>query len=249
VKTAEQIYAQGQYAEHNPTWHVEDSPWKAAQVMRVLDLAGAGRGLRICDVGCGAGGVVAGLDDLLSRRGIHAQFTGYDIAGVAVERARNLWKDRTNIGFACLDVLSIDRMDYDYCLLMDVLEHLEDPRGFLVALAAKGIREFIIHLPLENNWLSIMRGRTDPRSSLVGHLHFYDTHSALSLLERAGLEIAAWVYTPELDLDIRLHRTAFNVMAYIPRKVLLTCLPALGAHTLGGAAMMARCRVRTPAND
>ncbi len=181
--------------------------------MRVLDLADLGRNLRICDVGCGAGGVIAALDDLLTQRGTRARFTGYDIASVAIARARTFWKDRSNLEFQCVDILSLDRLDCDLCLLMDVLEHLQDPLGFLIALSAKGVRDFVIHLPLENNWLAIMRGRTDPRSSKVGHLHFYDTHSAVSLLERAGLAIADWVYTPELDLDIRLHRTVFNLVA------------------------------------
>lgn len=249
MRTAEQFYIQGEYGQLNPTWHLEDSGWKASQIMRVLDLGVNDQDLHVCDVGCGTGGVIAALDGLLAQRGTRARFTGYDIAGEAIQRARTMWKARANLAFECVDVLSLDRLDCDLCLLMDVLEHLPDPLGFLVALTAKGVRELVIHVPLENNWLAIMRGRTDPRKSKVGHLHFYDTHSAISLLERAGLVIAAWVYTPEIDLDIRLHRTARNLAAYLPRKVFFWCAPSLGIHTLGGAAMMARCMVRTAVND
>jgi hypothetical protein len=86
-----------------------------------------------------------------------------------------------------------------------------------------------------------MRGRTDPRRIKVGHVHFYDTHSALGMLECAGLTVHRWVYTPELDLDIRLHRTMWSGLAYVPRKLLFGIWPALCVHTIGGAALMARC--------
>ena len=234
------FYTSEDYSEQNPTWHREDSPWKAEQILRVMELPGNDRPLRICDIGCGVGGVIAALDGLLAERNIDALLAGYDIAPIAIDRARRIWRDRERLVFECVDALSRDRLDYDLCLLMDVLEHLEDPRGFLRALKARGIQDCIVHLPLENNWLAIMRGRTDPRRSRVGHLHFYDTHSALSMLERAGLQVTKWVYTPELDLDIRLHKTFRSIMAYLPRKALLSLWPAMSVHTIGGAALMAR---------
>lgn len=209
--------------------------------MRVLNAAPRDRPLRICDIGCGVGGVLAAIDELLGKKGIEVELTGYDIAPLAIEGARERWSDRSNITFECCDVLSLDRLNYDLCLLMDVLEHLEDPVCFLRELRGRGIVEFAIHLPLENNWISIMRGKTDSRRSPVGHLHFFDTHSALSMLERAGLTVAKWVYTPELDLDVRLHRTLPSMLAYVPRRALLATWPALAVHTIGGAAMMARC--------
>lgn len=33
----EQLYTSGEYLEKNPTWHVEESPWKAKQVIRMLN--------------------------------------------------------------------------------------------------------------------------------------------------------------------------------------------------------------------
>ncbi|HVB75218.1 MAG TPA: hypothetical protein VNE38_16830 [Ktedonobacteraceae bacterium] len=32
----EEVYTSGEYLEKNPTWHVEESPWKAKQIMRML---------------------------------------------------------------------------------------------------------------------------------------------------------------------------------------------------------------------
>lgn len=233
-----ELYTQGTYAEANPTWHAEDSAWKAEQILRVASFAPSDRPVRICDVGCGTGGVLAALGNRLAARGIRTELTGFDIAPIAIERARNQWPNAPHLSFECRDVLTLDRLDFDWCLLMDVLEHLEDPVGFLQALRTRGLRAFIIHLPLENNWLAIMRGRTDPRSSPVGHLHFFDTHSGLSLVERAGLAVRRWVYTPEIDLDIRCHRTLGSVLAYMPRKAIYRLSPTLAVHTLGGSAMM-----------
>ncbi len=240
--TLDELYITGRYAEASPTWHEEDSAWKADKILRILDLKSVRYPIRVCDIGCGTGGVLAAMGSLLEQRGIESLLVGYDIAPLAIERAHERWKGRTNIRFGCLDVLSASHLDYDICLLIDVLEHLADPEHFIMCLANKGIREFVIHLPLENNWLAIMRGRTDSRRSQVGHLSFYDTHSALSLLVRSGLDVLEWVYTTECDLDIKLHRTVRSLLAYVPRKVMLHIWPALAVHTLGGASLLARCR-------
>ena len=239
----QQRYIADEYSNDNPTWHSEDSPWKARQIMRVLEPYQGDRPLTVCEIGCGVGGVLAALDEIFSENHVDSQFVGYDIAPIAIERARATWHDRERIEFRCADILDSKRLNYDLCLLIDVLEHLDDPLTFLSQLCDRGLRTFIIHLPLENHWLGILRGLTDPRRSPVGHLHFYDTHSAISLLERAGLVLNRWVYTPEADLDIRLHRTAKSVLAYLPRKFVFWIAPALTVHSIGGAAFMARCTV------
>lgn len=231
----------GEYAIANPTWHKEDSPWKVEQIFRVFDFQPQNRPMKICDIGCGVGGVLATLDDLLQTRSIHVDMTGYDISTVAIEHARINCRERQNIIFECCDVLSMDRLECDLCLLIDVLEHLEDPRGFLVELCERGIRDFVVHLPLENTWIGTLRGKTNPRRSPVGHLHFYNTYSALSLLREASLKVNRWVYTPEFNLDVRLHRTFLSVLAYLPRKALFNVWPKLVAHSVGGVSLMSWC--------
>ena len=51
------IYTDGQYIAKNPSYHIEDSPWKARQILKMLhrhDLP-----LRsVCEIGCGAGEVL-----------------------------------------------------------------------------------------------------------------------------------------------------------------------------------------------
>jgi hypothetical protein len=32
----QQIYTEGKYLEENPAWHIEDSPWKAEHIRRIV---------------------------------------------------------------------------------------------------------------------------------------------------------------------------------------------------------------------
>jgi len=58
------LYLDGEYIAKNPEWHVEESPWKARQILRMLrknHLAPK----TVCDVGCGAGEVLRQLHEHL----------------------------------------------------------------------------------------------------------------------------------------------------------------------------------------
>ena len=56
----EEQYTSGDYLARNPTWHVEESPWKAKQIMRMLAQSSIAPET-ICEVGCGAGEVLKQL--------------------------------------------------------------------------------------------------------------------------------------------------------------------------------------------
>ena len=78
----EEIYRDGEYQQRNPTWHEEDSPWKARQIGNLL----AGNGVSfqsLCEVGCGTGEILVQL----SKRFPDADFTGYQISPQAFEMA------------------------------------------------------------------------------------------------------------------------------------------------------------------
>jgi len=167
------LYTSGEYAKASPTWHAEDSPWKAKQIMRSLQPCLTGKhSVRICEVGCGVGVVLAELRRALQELNVAATCVGYDIASAAIERAISIHGQSNSLSFECCDVLSKPTLECDWLLLIDVLEHLEDPVGFLRELRGRGVQQFIVNLPLENNLVNIVRGRTDPRKSRVGHLHF-----------------------------------------------------------------------------
>ena len=80
-------YVSGQYAEVHPDWHLGDAAWKAEQVLRVLDLPPRDRVVRVCEIGCGAGGILLALEAAMQQRGVDIEMVGYDIAPAAIERA------------------------------------------------------------------------------------------------------------------------------------------------------------------
>src|SRR6476646_6232931 len=62
--TTQSAYLDGHYLLKNPAWHVEESPWKARQIIRMVGRNNL-RPKRICDVGCGAGEVLSQLQKSL----------------------------------------------------------------------------------------------------------------------------------------------------------------------------------------
>ncbi len=59
------FYEDEKYLSKNESWHVEDSPWKATQIVKLinendyeLDITTIGT---VCEVGCGAGEVLVQL--------------------------------------------------------------------------------------------------------------------------------------------------------------------------------------------
>ena len=57
------LYLSGKYSEKNPTYHIEHSPFKAQQILKMVNKHGLHPG-SVCDVGCGAGEVLRQLLEL-----------------------------------------------------------------------------------------------------------------------------------------------------------------------------------------
>ena len=48
------MYVDGKYLKQNPTWDVEDAPWKADHIFRMLEKNHLKPG-SVCEIGCGCG--------------------------------------------------------------------------------------------------------------------------------------------------------------------------------------------------
>ena len=57
-------YLDGEYIEKNPTFHVEDSPWKARQILNGIEKCQLSPE-NIAEVGCGAGEILVQLSNCL----------------------------------------------------------------------------------------------------------------------------------------------------------------------------------------
>jgi SAM-dependent methyltransferase len=192
MATARDRYTSGEYLRQNPTWHADESPWKAKYVLRMI----ARNGLAprtICDVGCGAGEVLRLVHEGLQRRSI---CWGYDISPQAIERAERLSSAR--LRFKLGDVREEQGAHFDLMLLLDVLEHLEDYFSFLRAL--QPMAEYkIIHIPLDLSVRTVLLGKLNAFRAAYGHLHHFTREVALQMLKDVDYDVVDVMYTWEAN--------------------------------------------------
>ncbi len=232
-RAAEVFYTSDEYARRHPGWHREHSAWKASQVMKMLR-----RHSRIphsvVEVGCGAGRVLAELQRELPPT---TEFLGYDIAAAAIQMARPLANPK--LCFVEGDFLTALMAPADLLLALDVVEHIDDHRGFLRALCPRSAR-FIIQLPLDLSLLSQLQPeRLRWARESVGHLHFFTKSTALALLRETGYNVVDWFFTA-VELDLPPPETQQQRLRAV-RRVGRGLCPALTARVLGGFSVLMLC--------
>ncbi len=229
IKKMEDCYTQGDYIARNPTWHAEDSAWKAKHILRMIgknDL----RPNTVCEVGCGAGEI---LNQLYLELPDHIAFIGYEISPQAYELASQKAKERLQFHLNNFE----DEPDcfFDLLLVVDVVEHVEDYFGFLRALRGKAEHK-IFHIPLDISvqrvlWgTPILRRRRD-----VGHIHYFTKETALATLQDTGYEIVDHFYTggslelPEKSLMYSLGKWPLRLARLLNQDM---AVRILGGHSL-----------------
>jgi SAM-dependent methyltransferase len=185
---SEGLYTSGDYLARNPTWHAEDSAWKACQILGMLNRHGL-RPRTVCEVGCGVGEVLRELHDRMNHR---PSFVGYEISPQAFALAAPRSSER--LAFRLGDVLEDDE-SFDLTLLIDVIEHVEDYFSLLRGLRARS-GHTMLHIPLELSVVSVLLDTpmTFSRDRL-GHVHFFTRDIALEMLRGVGYEILDWRFT------------------------------------------------------
>jgi SAM-dependent methyltransferase len=217
-KRAKTLYTSGAYLEKNQGWHVEESPWKARQVLKML-AAHQLTPQTICEVGCGVGEVLKKLQDAMDPR---CQFWGYDIAHEALERAQR--RANAHLQFKQADITQepeASESAFDLLLVLDVIEHLEDYFQFLVAIKPRS-RWKIFHIPLDLSVQTLLR----PRGllhvrELFGHVHYFTRETALAAVQECGYTVLDAVYTRRaLEIPSRqFKRNLLNVPRLLVEKV------------------------------
>lgn len=182
------LYLDGTYAEVNPDWHQADSKWKAERILEIM--ASNSLDVRsICEVGCGAGEILACLQRRLSS-GI--EFVGYEPSPQAFHVASSKAGDRLSF----VQSTSVDEGGhFDLMLLIDVIEHIPDYLGALRTFR-RSATHFIFHVPLDLSVLSVLREwPLIKRRRKVGHLHYFTKATAIASLMDTGYRIADCRYT------------------------------------------------------
>ena len=222
------IYEDGTYLENTGgSWHAEDSPWKAGNILDLLE----GNGLApesVAEIGCGAGEILRCMHAALPR----AEFDGWDISPQAYEICKA--KKGERLCFHLGDLLETEAY-YDVVIAADVFEHVPDYHGFLRKLQRRA-RYKVLHIPLDMSVLNVLRGQPLRLRKQVGHLHYFDAPTALATLEDCGYRISSYRYTAgSLDLERTTWRSR---LARIPRQTLRRLSPRVAAQLLGGFSLL-----------
>jgi len=221
-------YISGEYLRANPSWDIEDSPWKAEKVAKIL----SGSGLNpasICEVGCGAGGVLAGL---------RAAYPEVDLYGFDISPdAAGFWEEHSGqkIHFQLGDFFELNKKHYDVLLVLDVIEHVIDPWKFLEGLKPWS-DHILLHIPLDLSAQNVLREKPilEARRQ-VGHIHYFTRKLALELLTEAGYRIDQWSYSGSSRSGPRhLWRSR---LALLPRMLAYALNREAGVRLLGGETL------------
>jgi SAM-dependent methyltransferase len=217
-----------EYLKNNPTWGVEDSPWKAGLILKMMQ-QNSMKPRSIAEVGCGAGEILNQLHELLPD---DVSFTGYDISMDAIRLAEQRKKER--LIFKHGNFLDINS-SYDLLLLIDVFEHVEDYFGFLKSCKNRA-EHIIFHIPLDISVHTILRNELMKSRKSVGHLHHFMKETALATLVDVGYEIVDFFYTaPSLDLP---GKSILSKIAYLPRKLTYELSKDMAAKLFGGFSLL-----------
>lgn len=117
------IYSDGGYLTRNPSWHVEDSPWKARQIERILR-QNAVNPRSIAEVGCGAGEILVQLQKAFP----NSELSGFEVSPQAFALCQE--REGERIHFHLKDLLEEQTAYFDVLLAIDVFEHIDDYLGF-----------------------------------------------------------------------------------------------------------------------
>jgi SAM-dependent methyltransferase len=229
ASTSERYDQSGDYLEKTGgTWHLEDAPFKAAQVLKMIERHKLSPKL-VAEIGCGAGGI---LSELHSKLPASVNFVGYEIAPQAHEMSRRFASER--LRFVLGDAFE-DDVRADVVLVMDVIEHVEDAFGFLRKTRAKGEYK-IYHIPLDISVSATLRDSYLNAWRSVGHIHVFSRVLALETLRATGHEIVDHFYTPgALNIGRGLRAQIGN----IPRRLLPQ---SLASRLFGGFSLLVLAR-------
>ena len=215
----------------NPGWHVEDSPWKAQQIFRMIQKHNL-QPETVAEVGCGAGEVLHSLEEQMS--GVRA-FHGFDTASDAIEMARKKENDRLH--FHLEDLLSTDHY-FDLLLVIDVVEHVPNYLEFLERCREKAHYK-IYHIPLEIHVSSVLRGRVASARKSVGHIHYFSAESALASLEDTGHRVIDYGFTPGAVALAAMHPSLKRSVANFGRRLVSMVSEPISSRLFGGSSLLA----------
>jgi hypothetical protein len=145
-----------------------------------------------------------------------------------------------HVRFIAGDFCSISDGTYDLAVLFDVVEHVPDPLGLLRGVG-RAARLLALHIPLDDSFLSWIRGLPHHKLDFPGHLLVLNAASALNLLSLAGLRVVDFKWSPVF----RAPSGTANVTQRLANPVRALCYlvsPWLVQRLLGGVSVTVLAR-------
>ncbi len=224
------MYVDGEYLKHNPTWDVEDAPWKADLIHKMIQKHNLHL-ISVCEVGCGCGEI---LHQLQQRMPPECTFTGYKISPQAIGLCEQRSNDR--LCFKLKNFSEESGFNCDLILLIDLIEHLEDYFSFLREIKEKSPYK-MLHIPLEMFVLAVFHPQFHlGQRKKVGHLHYFSKDTALRMLQDQGYEIVDYSFTAGYALP-RVYSLKDKLLK-IPRGLLYPFAPDFTARVFGGYSLL-----------
>lgn len=228
-----EIYQNGRYLEANPTWHVEESPFKAKYIVSLLERNHLAPRV-ICEAGCGAGEVLKQLQDRMSK---DCEFWGYEISPQAYNLSRS--RENKRLHFKLADLTKEDGVQADLLLVLDVVEHIEDYFAFLRDIRARADYK-LFHIPLDLSVQAVLRKNGMMKRRLDhAHIHYFTKELALQVLVDTGYRIVDSLLAPRSN-EIGPHFV--QKVFRLPRSILFSINQDFGVRVLGGYSLFVLAR-------
>lgn len=141
----------------------------------------------VLDIGCGRGHLTSKISEKAKK------VIAVDINKNYIEQAKKKY-NRNNITFIIVDATKYDfKEKFDYIILSNVLEHIEDRYNFLIKIKSLA-NNFLIRVPMINrSWLPIYKKNLGFEYRLdKTHYIEYTFESFKNEIKSAGLEISSF---------------------------------------------------------
>jgi SAM-dependent methyltransferase len=169
---------QGEYSDRDIEWR---RVCAIDKVSNILALLGGQQVQSVLEVGCGTGAVLAEV----RQRGIGTNHQGIDIAAPGEHTDANA----KNLSLAEYDGQNIPFADgaFDFVYASHVVEHVTNPRAFVLEIARVSRRLVYLEVPCE---LHFRTTHSEIQNSLdIGHINSYTPESFCLLAQTSGLKI------------------------------------------------------------
>lgn len=231
-----ELYLDGQYLENHPTWHMEDSAWKAAQIQKIL-VQNQVPFKTIAEVGCGAGRILDTLSQSIAVPDV--AYHGYEISPQAFQLTQEVNNPRVTYHLAdpFNELTPSSEPPFDVLLAIDVFEHVPDYLGFLEK-CQQAARYKIYHIPLDMHASAVLRDAVIQTRHRSGHLHYFMATTAMATLKETNHQVIDSFYTSgALELFSK-HPSFKRAIANVPRWLMSRLNTPLAARLLGGFSLL-----------